>query len=191
MTPAHLELALDVARLLDELEVPYVVGGSVASSLIGEPRSTVDVDFAVRMDVPELETMLDRVRATFYVPEGDAVRAVREKDSFNIIHSTQALKVDLFVLGDGVLDQNQLSRRVRISLPTDPAGELWVTSPEDQILRKLDWYRQGGGVSDRQMRDVVAILEINDAMLDHDYLRETADQVGLGELLAQAEKAAR
>jgi len=191
MRPTHLDLAVDVAELLEELGVPYVVGGSVASSLIGEPRSTIDIDIAVQLTLADLPLLIDRVRPTFYVPDSDAARAVQEKDSFNIIHTDAALKVDLFVLGHDVLDVNQLDRRIRVEVPTQPVAHLWITSPEDQVLRKLDWYHQGGQVSDRQMRDVVAILEINDDRIDHQYLTDTAATVGLSELLEQAKISSR
>ncbi len=186
MALTHLDLAVYVANLFDELDVHYVVGGSVASSLVGEPRSTVDIDIAVQLEPTSLDLLLERVRATFYVPENDAARAVREKDSFNLIHNEAALKVDLFVLGDGLLDVNQLDRRIRVQVSTDPPAELWITSPEDQVLRKLDWYRQSGEVSDRQLRDVIAILQINEQRLDDDYLTTTAELVGLSNLLNQA-----
>lgn len=186
MALSHLDMAVGVAELLEELGIRYVVGGSVASSLIGEPRSTVDVDIAVQLDAHHLSLLVERVRPAFYVPEADALRAVRECDSFNIIHNEAALKIDLFVLGDELLDVNQIDRRIQIDVPTEPAAALWITSPEDQVLRKLDWYRQGGQVSDRQMRDVVAILQINKETIDNRYLTETAERVGLSQLLRDA-----
>jgi len=81
---------------------------------------------------------------------------------------------------------NQIDRRVRVKVPTEPAAHLWITSPEDQVLRKLDWYRTGVEVSDRQMRDVVAILQVNQGRLDDQYLTTTAGAVGLSELLTRA-----
>jgi len=186
VAPSHLDLIVDLARLLEEIDVPYVTDGSVASSLVGEPRSTIDIDSAVDLNDQNLEVLVRRVRPTFYVPETDAARAVREKDSFNIIHSDAALKVDFFVLGHGTLDVNQIDRRVRVKVPTEPAAHLWITSPEDQVLRKLDWYRTGGEDSDRQMRDVVAILRINHERLEDHYIATTADAVGLSELLTRA-----
>ena len=157
---------------------------------IGEPRSTVDVDIAVALSADRLPQLLERVRPSFYVPDVAAARAVSEKESFNIIHNEEAMKVDLFVLGDGVLDANQLSRRVQFALPTEPPAMVWITSPEDQVLRKLDWYRQSGQVSDRQMRDVIAILNINGDSLDMTYLTKTAELVGLSQLLDRAKQAA-
>ena len=182
----HLDLALSVAALLDDLGIRYVVGGSVASSLFGEPRSTVDIDIAIELDAEQLTALVERVRPTFYVPEQDARRALRERDSFNLIHNEIGMKVDLFVLGDGVLDVAQVERRVSVPIPSSQPAELWVTSPEDQILRKLDWYRTGSEVSDRQLRDVTSLISLNRGALDNDYLSTTAESVGLSELLDRA-----
>ena len=96
-----------------------------------------------------------------------------------------ALKVDIFVLGDNLLDRMQIERSVLIVMPGAPEG-VWVTSAEDQVLRKLDWFRQGGGMSDRQWRDVVAILSVGREALDLDDLRDSARVLALSELLDEA-----
>ena len=134
MTTGPIAVALDVARTLDALGIPYVLGGSLASSIMGEPRSTVDIDMAVRLDSVSLEPLLEATRTEFYVPEDAARSATEAASSFNMVHRAGALKVDLFVLGDGVLDRRQLARRVRMVVSVDPASELWVTSAEDQVL---------------------------------------------------------
>ena len=186
MTTGPIALALDVARTLDALGIPYVLGGSLASSIMGEPRSTVDIDMAIRLDSVSLEPLLEATRTEFYVPEDAARAATETASSFNMVHRAGALKVDLFVLGDGVLDRRQLARRVRMVVSVDPASELWVTSAEDQVLRKLEWYRSGGGVSDRQWRDVVGILSVQSGRLDVVDLTRTAEAVGLGTLFSRA-----
>ena len=186
MSTGPIALALDVARTLDALGIPYVLGGSLASSIMGEPRSTVDIDMAVRLDSVSLEPLLEATRTEFYVPEDAARSATEAASSFNMVHRAGALKVDLFVLGDGVLDRRQLARRVRMVVSVDPASELWVTSAEDQVLRKLEWYRSGGGVSDRQWRDVVGILSVQSGRLDVVDLTRTAEAVGLGTLFSRA-----
>jgi len=187
---AHLDLAVSLTTLLNEVGIRYVIGGSVASSLVGEPRSTVDIDIAINLNKETLSTFVEGVRPSYYVPESDAERAVREHDSFNIIHNKAALKFDLFVLGNGTLDVNQMDRRRLVEVPTNPPARLWITSPEDQVLRKLDWYRLGGNVSDRQWRDIIAILRINRTTLDDSYLTATAALVDLSDLLHQAKEAA-
>ena len=189
MTKGPLALAGEVAAVLDELSIPYALGGSLASSLFGEPRATVDVDLAVEVAVAQGPALLDRLAAGFYVPRGAAATAIEVRASFNVVDTEHGLKVDLFVLGGGVLDRSQLARRVLV--PVSEGASLWVTAPEDQVLRKLDWFRQGGGASERQWRDVIGILRLHRGTLDVDHLWSTAGAVGLRELLEAAVEEAR
>lgn len=179
------DVLVRLVAMLDDLAIDYVLGGSVASSFFGEPRATADVDVAVRIDAAAGERFLTRASADFYVPHEAARRAIEAGDSFNLIDTSIPFKVDVFVLGDALLDQRQMERRVRVAVPGTENG-LWVTSPEDQVLRKLDWFRAGGGVSDQQWRDIGGLLRISEGALDLDYLRTTARSVGLSDLLDDA-----
>jgi len=182
-------LVLAMAAIFDELGVPYALGGSMASSLLGEPRSTVDVDLAVQLDAATGEALLERISARFYVPVESAREAIRAHSSFNLVDTENALKVDLFVVGDGLLDRMQIQRRVRIGMPGAPDG-IWVTSAEDQVLRKLDWFRNSGSTSERQWRDVVGILRVHGAELDAEYLSESARALDLSGELDEARRQA-
>jgi hypothetical protein len=184
-TRGPLGLVCEMAEIFDELGVAYALGGSMASSLLGEPRSTVDVDFAVQLDVTSGESLLGRVGADFYVPFESARTAIAAHSSFNLVDTVNALKVDLFVVGGDLLDRMQIERRVLVPVPGSAHG-IWVTSAEDQVLRKLDWFRRAGSLSDRQWRDVVGILRVRQGFLDVDYLRRTAQVVGLADDLAEA-----
>jgi hypothetical protein len=161
----------------------------MASSLIGEPRSTVDVDIAIKLEDQDGAALLERVNAEFYVPLESARAAILACSSFNLIDTIHGLKVDLFVLGEGFLDRMQIERRTMIKIP-GIADAIWVTAPEDQVLRKLDSYRISGCESDRQWRDVVGILRIHGDFLDRDYLRDAARKLDLEALLDQATNAA-
>lgn len=180
-----LPLVIQVASILDELAIPYALGGSMASAFFGEPRATADIDVAISVDVDAGDRLIDRMRADFHVPEVSAREAVRSRDSFNLLATDQGLKIDLFVLGGNLLDRHQIERRVLVPVPGCEPG-VWVTSPEDQILRKLDWYLRGGSISDRQWRDVLGLLAVGAGTLDFDYLRETATEVDLASLLVRA-----
>jgi hypothetical protein len=165
-----LELVVAIARILDELAIPYAVGGSVASSFFGEPRATADVDVAISV-TPDV---------------GEAARrALQTHDSFNLVSTSSALKVDVFVLGADLLDRRQIERRVPMRVPGAEL-QVWVTSAEDQVLRKLSWFRAGGSASDRQWRDVLGLLRVSGAHLDLRYLQITATELHLDDLLAQA-----
>jgi hypothetical protein len=178
-----------MAGAFDALGIPYALGGSLASSLFGEPRSTVDVDIAVRLDDERCDRLVGRLGAEFYVPTDAARAAVAEHASFNLLDRESGLKVDLFVLGDGPLDAMQMARRIQVMLP-EIDRPIWVTSPEVQVLRKLDWYVRGGRASDRQWRDVVSILRIT-TELDISFLTAAAGRLGLDALLTQALDQAR
>lgn len=183
MAIGPLELAAQVAAVLDRLGIAYVVGGSFASSLVGEPRATADIDVALVLPGDGAARLVEAVRGEFYVSAEAAAEAVRRHSSFNLIHLDSVMKVDLFVLGDGLLDRRQIEGRRRVAVGD---VELWVGAPEDQVLRKLSWYRLGGEVSDRQWRDVVAILAVQRDRLDYPDLRSAARTVGLADLLERA-----
>lgn len=186
MPGGPIDLALQIAALLDSLAIPYVLGGSLASSLVGEPRTTLDLDFAIRLRSEDVAPLLAALGTEYYVSSEAVQSAVARTASFNIVKLDSVEKVDLFVLGDGLLDRRQLARRQRLVVSESPRRELWVGSPEDQVLRKLDWYRAGGGVSDRQWRDVLGILAVQAARLDRADLESAAADLGLAELLARA-----
>ena len=186
MPGGPIDLALQIAALLDSLAIPYVLGGSLASSLVGEPRTTLDLDFAIRLRSEDVAPLLAALGTEYYVSSEAVQSAVARTASFNIVKLDSVEKVDLFVLGDGLLDRRQLARRQRLVVSESPRRELWVGSPEDQVLRKLDGYRAGGGVSDRQWRDVLGILAVQAARLDRADLESAAADLGLAELLARA-----
>lgn len=186
MTP--LELAADVARRLDRLGIPYVIGGSLASALVGEPRSTADVDVAVELSSALIGPLIADVEADFYVPESAVTAAVAARTSLDLVDRRSALKVDVFVLGDDLLDRRQLERRRAVPLPVDPPQTVWVTSSEDVVLRKLRWFDDGGRVSDRQWRDILGVLRTQAGRLDDDYLDVTARSAGLADLLDLARR---
>ncbi len=178
-----------MADILDRHSIPYALGGSLASSMFGEPRGTVDIDMAIRLESQQLTQLVGSLDVEFYVPVEAAQHAVAQRTSFNLIDDT-GLKVDFFVLGGSLLDRLQLERRRRILVRDDPPQHLWVTAPAEQVLRKLQWYQFGGRVSERQWRDVVGILRTQHLSLHIAELTKTAASTGLEELLAAALRAA-
>lgn len=187
MTLGPLALAIEFGKLLESFDIAYALGGSVASSLLGEPRTTVDVDFAVKLDSAGLERIIEATSAEFYVPLDSARASIEALSSFNLISNMTGLKIDVFVVGNDLLARRQLERRCLMLVRREPRAELWVTSVEDQILRKLSWYRDGGEVSDRQWRDIVGLLRTQRDCLDLPDLRSASVELGLAELLHRAE----
>ncbi|MEJ7845853.1 MAG: hypothetical protein WKF93_09425 [Acidimicrobiales bacterium] len=186
MTTGALTLARETTALLDTLGIDYVIGGSVASSLVGEPRATIDLDLAVTLATDQVAPLLEALAGAYYASERAVHDAVQRRSSFNVIHLETMQKVDLFVLGDGLLDRLQMARRQEVFLDEAGTHRLWVGSPADQVLGKLWWFRLGNEVSERQWRDVLAILRVQGAGLDLADLRSTAQAEDLTDLLERA-----
>lgn len=184
MIDGLLSLLSEVTAIFDAHDVPWVLGGSLASSHYGEPRTTTDADVAIVARGESLVSLLEELRERFYVPESALSMISLEGGSFNVVDSSRGVKADIFVLGDGVLDQRQIARRVHATIPGMP-GACWITAPEDVVLRKLSWWRDTGG-SDRQWRDLVEVLRSVGRRMDLEYLGATAKEVGFEDELARA-----
>ncbi len=183
----EISVALDLGRHFDALGVVWLVGGSVASSLLGEPRATADVDLVADLRLEHVEALHSRLSGTYYIDD-DVVRwAVKTRRTFNVIHLESMLKVDIYCSTNDALSRTQLERRLLIPIA---GGRLPVYSAEDIILRKLMWFEEGGGVSDRQWRDLLGVVRVHRGKLDREYLDGHARDLGLGGLLAKLLEAA-
>lgn len=185
-----LDVALAVAAAFERVGIDYFLGGSLASSLQGEPRATNDIDFVVDLRAGQIGPLAAALGSEFDLDEAALLDAVATRGSWNIFHLPMVTKIDLFVLGNAPFDRSEFNRRQRLTVR--PGGALFVKSAEDSILRKLLWFLDGGRVSERQWRDVVEILRVSRAGLDVAYLDSWAGSLALTSELAQArEDAAR
>jgi hypothetical protein len=184
--PEALQVALKVIDVLGRLGIRYHLGGSYASSLHGFPRQTQDIDLVVDLKSDVVSAFATQLAADFYIDEETIRRALRDSSSFNLVHLKSGIKVDLFILGDHDFDRQEFKRHRLEVVQVDPERRVFVKSPEDIVLRKLQWYRQGGEVSDRQWTDLLAVIRIQGERLDLEYLSQWAERLELSDLLERA-----
>lgn len=186
MISEPLRITLLVTDVLDALGVAYFVGGSVASALYGAARSTLDSDLVADLKVEHATPLAKLLAAAFYADEISIREAIERRSSFNLIHLDTSFKVDVFVRRARPFDDSQFRRKTAQMVAHDPERTLVVASAEDNVLAKLEWYRMGGEVSDRQWRDILGLLIVGAKRLDRAYLEFWAHQLGVADLLTRA-----
>jgi hypothetical protein len=180
-----LEVVWIVTQALDAAGVPYTVGGSLASSFSGEPRASVDADILVDLVPGQAGVFLAALGDGFYAEPASLARAIAARTSTNLIHRSSGIKVDLFVASSR-LDRRQLARRRRVVIASEPERVISVHSAEDILLQKLHGYRLGGGVSERQWRDVLGLIVVQASRLDQAYIEQAAAEEDLTALWQRA-----
>jgi hypothetical protein len=174
-----------IARALKWLGVRYYVGGSLASSVRGLPRTSIDVDLAAELRPEHVAPLVGALSGEFYVSEQRVKDAVEVRRAFNVIHLATMMKVDVFVSKQRPFDRALFDRVTPEFL--DAAGTSVphpVPRAEDVILLKLDWYR--AEVSERQWGDVAGVIKVAGGSLDREYLARWAGELGVGDLLDRA-----
>ncbi|PYS32482.1 MAG: hypothetical protein DMG14_34425 [Acidobacteria bacterium] len=175
-----------LAHILNDLQIQYVVGGSMASSVYGIPRATQDVDLMANVKLDHVERLTAALEPEFYVASELIVDAVHQQTSFNVVHLQTMFKADVFVAADNEWSREEMSRaRTEVVLPEE-ALAIRFSSPEDTILHKLLWYRIGGHESDKQWNDILGILRIQGNSLDFAYLERWAGSLKIDDLLGRA-----
>lgn len=189
MVPALSEIfqiTRTVVAAFDRAGVRYFLGGSVASALYGEARSTRDVDFVAAMLPPHVPPFVAALGVDFYADAQAIATAVTTRASFNVIHLDTMVKADIFVFKGDPFGRSQFSRRTSKQLNADDSTLISVASAEDTVLAKLQWYRDCGGMSDRQWNDVLGVLKVQGPTLDRAYLNEWARELAITDLLGRS-----
>lgn len=185
MSESNLLIAalLPVANVLKEIGVAFFVGGSVASSFHGASRATLDVDIVVNLEFDKVDLFVDQLDDDFYCSKPAILDAIARKSCFNLIHYPTSFKVDVFISKNRPFDVESMGRARLGRVDPDSDFEFPIASPEDTILSKLEWYRMGNEVSERQWEDVVRVLRILGDEADLAYLKSTAKDLRVGDLL--------
>lgn len=184
MDEGAMAVTLKVTGVLEQFGIPYVIVGSLASTVYGLARTTLDSDLLAAIQPHHIPALVQALQDEYYISADAMAEAIVYQSSFNLIHLATMFKVDIFIVKAGTFDQVQLAHGRLLRLSESPDQAAIVASPEDTILSKLVWYRTGGEVSERQLRDVQAILEVQRDGLDLAYLRHHARELGVADLLA-------
>jgi hypothetical protein len=178
------EAFAQLAAVLDEMELPFAVGGSVASSAFGIARATQDIDLIVDLSPDDAFALAARLEKQFAVDPDDARRKIGLNQSFNLIHAASVSKFDIFPVTFFAHGRKELSRRrLMTGTALAPDDDVPIVSPEDIILAKLAWYRLGNEKSERQWGDLESVWQISGAKMDRAYLEEWAGTMGTHDLL--------
>lgn len=165
------KLLRQVASILEKLDIPYGITGGFAVVVWGRPRFTADIDIVVALKPEKIKILVEELLKTDprgYVDEDAAKEAVFRQSSFNFIHPASGLKIDFIVIGDQPYNLEQMKRRVA----RDFAGQtIFFISPENLILNKLLWYKEGK--STKQMEDIESVIKIQ-KKLDWKYIKKWA-----------------
>ena len=183
--PDVIRISMEVARILEDLRIPYLIGGSVVSSLYGHPRTTFDSDLVADLQFQHVQPFSAALSQDFYVEPERMADAIRRRASFIIVHHRTGLKVDIFIFKNDSMARQEMARR-RMVAPLPDLGEVPIASAEDIILQKLRWFQMGNGVSDRQWDDVLGVLKVQRKRLDFEYLQEWAAHLEVEDLLRKA-----
>lgn len=168
-----------VVETLSQLGIPYCIVGSYASMRYGEPRFTRDIDFVVELKEDQVAELCAAFPdPEYYVSELAARDAVRFHRQFNVIHNATAFKADLMLPGFSAWSKSQIERGRTVELFPNVVGRL--ASPEDVILGKLRYHREGG--SDKHIRDITSMLETSGDEIDREDITRWAEQLGVLEI---------
>jgi hypothetical protein len=167
-----LMVTLDVIKALDQLNVPYLIGGSLASTLHGFSRTTLDSDLVADIRPEHVPILVQQLGDRYYLSDAAMYDAM--------------FKVDIFLPKARKFDRDQMRHRRQYVVATEPERTAYVASPEDTILAKLEWYHLGGEVSDRQWRDILGVIQIQGDRLDVVYLHQGAAELRVADLLKRA-----
>ncbi len=187
--PTPIEIMLEAARAFEQLDIAYLIGGSMASSIHGLARSTMDVDIVADLEVRDVDSLVDLLGAGWHADRVAMSVAVSSRRSFNLLHLATMFKVDVFVMPEAPWERSQMNRRERVSVGDSDQDQAYFASVEDSILAKLRWYRMGGEVSDRQWKDVLGMITLQRDALDVAYLEHWADVLRVADLLTVARQA--
>ena len=189
--PDIIDAIQPVIKAFERLGILYYIGGSIASSAYGMARATLDVDIVSELKNEHAHPFAEMLKSEYYIDEKMILDAIKRKSSFNIIHLETMFKIDIFLKKNNPYSKEVFKRKRKENLDEEKAdGEFFIASSEDIILNKLEWFRMGGEVSERQWNDILGVIKVQGELLDKEYLYKWAGELGIRDLLGRAFKEA-
>jgi hypothetical protein len=178
---------IPVVEAFEQLGIDYYIGGSVASLMHGIYRTTADVDIIADIRIKDIEPLVLMLQDAFYIDADSIKEAIKHRSEFSLLHFNTMFKVDVFLQKNRPFDL-EVRSRVEEGTFNDFQNDrpFFIESPEDVILTKLEWYKMGGGVSERQWKDVLGVLKLRGTALELQYLKQWAATLGVADLLERA-----
>ncbi len=174
-------------KAFEELKILYYIGGSIASSAYGTARLTLNIDLVTNLLTHHIKPFTEKLKDEYYVDAEMIAEAIKTKSSFNLLHLQSMLKIDIFILKDSTYSTKEFERKVKDKLEEDEKPiNIYLCSPEDIILNKLEWYKIGGKTSEKQWSDILGVIKVQAENLDRDFLKYWAKQLEVFELLVKA-----
>jgi len=180
------QAVVDAAALFERLGIQYVLSGGVATIVYGEPRSTLDVDFAVHMGLDPARRLPILAQDGFLVAPDAALEAALTSTMFTMVHVASFMKIDVHVVPRSGIHKAEIERGRWQRLGPGYPDEIRIITPEDLVLQKLRWYLDADCVSEKQWRDVLGLLKTRGHALDLAYMRDWARSLEVLELLERA-----
>lgn len=173
------ELLIIVISGLEEKNIPYMLTGSLVSSIQGEPRLTHDIDLIINLDKKDSDKILSLFTSDkYYISEKALKESLNKKTSFNVIDLETGDKVDFWILSKSSFDLSRFSRRIKIKFLD---FFIYISTPEDTILEKLFWSKISGG-SEKHFKDAMHVFEFQREKLDFVYLEMWVEKLKIEDL---------
>lgn len=167
---------IQLIKALEELQIRYFITGSLASMAYGEPRLTNDADVVVSLTVEDVAKLKTYFPASeYYFDENQIANAILNRTQFNIIHPRTGFKIDVIIAKSSEFDRSRFARARRLG--TLYASGAVFASPEDVIIKKMEYYKMGG--SEKHLRDIAGIFKIHAENIDTTYIQKWASQLDL------------
>ena len=170
-----LDVLREVTQRFEKIGVNYFLVGSLGAMYYSRPRFTNDIDLVVQIQPIQIKIFIEQFPLDdYYCPPFEIIRdEVLRMGSFNLIHHHTGIKIDIVLQKNTPFYHSEFQRRKKVKIMPD--FEAYIATPEDIILKKLDFYREGG--SEKHLSDIREIVA--ETSLDYDYLNQWAKVLGL------------